>query len=266
MSPQHITTEKKDGIFTLTLNRPAKRNAFVNEMMLETWEAVNAADADNEVRVIVITGAGDGFSSGADVDAFKAAYEESKRKGYQVAAIDQVQLERFAVAFRKLSVPLIAAVNGPAIGLGFTVAIACDIRIASEKAQFGAAFVRMGLTPEFGGSYNLPRLVGIAKACELVLQAKVIGAQEAREIGLVNQVVPHEQLMPRTLEMAQAIAALPPMAVRYSKRNMYKGLDSDLATAVHDEIMANRICRDSKDHGEGIAAFLEKRKPNYTGR
>jgi len=266
MSPQHILTEKKDGIFTLTFNRPAKRNAFVNEMLLETWEAVSAADVDPEVRVIVITGSGEGFSSGADVDAFKAAYDESKRKGYQVVAIDQVQLERIAVAFRNISAPTIAAVNGPAIGLGFTVAVACDIRIASEKAQFGPTFARMGLTPEFGGSYNLPRLVGIAKACELVLQAKVIGAQEAREIGLVNQVVPHEELMPKTMEMARAMADLPPMALGYSKRNMYKGLDSDLAAAVHDEIMANRVCRDSRDHGEGVAAFLEKRKPKYTGR
>lgn len=266
MSSKHILVERQDRIVTITLNRPDKLNAFVNDMVLQLRDAILEADRDPDTRVIILTGAGRAFSSGADVDAFRAAFEESKRVGYQVTSIDQQQLEGFAIRMRQVTKPILAAVNGAAVGFGFTLALACDIRIASEQARFGAIFLRVGLTPEFGGSYNLTRLVGIAKACELVFTARIVDAQEAKEIGLVNTVVPHDQLMAATLEMARSIAAMPPLAVRLAKGNLYNGLDAHLATQIHQELMANRICRDSQDYAEGVTAFLEKRPPVFRGR
>ena len=266
MSPKYLLVDRQDRIVVITLNRPEKRNAFLNDMVLDLRDAIAEADRDPEVRVIVITGAGSAFSSGADVDAFREAFEESQRVGHQVHAIDQEQLNQFGVAMRQITKPIIAAVNGPAVGLGFTLAIACDIRIASEQAAMGAIFLRVGLTPEFGSSYNLTRLVGIAKACELVFTARVVDAQEALQIGLVNQVVPHDQLMPRVSEMAGAIASMPPVALRLAKGNLYSGMDANLLSQMHEELMANRICRETKDYAEGIAAFLEKRPAVFTGR
>ncbi len=266
MSPKYILVDRQDRIVVITLNRPDKRNAFVNDMVLELRDAIVEADRDPEVRVVALTGAGTAFSSGADVAAFRAAFEESQRLGHQVHAIDQEQLERFAVTLRQVTKPIIAAVNGPAVGLGFTLAIACDIRIASEKASLGAIFLRVGLTPEFGSSYNLTRLVGIAKACELVFTARVVDAEEARELGLLNRVVPHDRLMPEVLEMAGAIAAMPPVALGLAKGNLYNGMDAHLIPQIHQELMANRICRDTHDYAEGITAFLEKRQPVFTGQ
>ncbi len=266
MSPKYILVERRDRAAVITLNRPETRNAFLNDMVLETREAILAADADPQVRVIVITGKDPAFSSGADVDAFLQAFKDSKRLGYQVHSIDQEQLERFAVELRQVTKPVIAAVNGAAVGLGFTLAIACDIRIASDQARMGAIFLRVGLTPEFGSSYNLTRLAGIARACELVFTAKIVNAQEAKEMGLVNKVVPHKDLMPATFEVAQQIASLPPLAMKLAKANLYNGMDATLLAQSHQELMANHLCRETKDYEEGITAFVEKRQPVFTGR
>ena len=263
MSPKHLLIETQDGIRTITLNRPDRRNAFINEMIFEAHAALDEADRDDDVRVIILTGAGSAFSSGADVDAFRRAFEEFKRTGQHTSALDHDELEAFAVAIRRIGKPIICAINGPAVGLGFTLAVACDIRVASEKALMGAIFLRVGLTPEFGSSYNLTRLVGIAKACELVFTARVIGAQEAKEIGLVNTVVPHDELLAATLEMARSMAALPMGPMRISKRNLYSGMDTNLVVQAHEETIANMVCRQAPDHAEGIAAFLEKREPNF---
>ncbi len=266
MSPHHILIERHERTVVITLNRPERRNAFVNDMVLSTRDAVLAADADPEVRAIVITGKDPAFSSGADVDAFKQAFVDSKRLGHQVHSIDQEQLERFAVQMRQVTKPVIAAVNGAAVGLGFTLAIACDIRIASDQARMGAIFLRVGLTPEFGSSYNLTRLVGIARACELVFTARIVDAQESKEMGLVNKVVPHKDLMPATLEMARQICSLPPMAMKLAKGNLYAGMDANLIAQVHQELMANHLCRETRDYEEGITAFIEKRQALFTGR
>lgn len=261
-----ILVAHSEGVATLTLNRPDKRNAFNNEMFLELRDALLALEADSSVRVVILTGAGQSFSSGGDLEQFKAAAEASQRAGHFIPPVDLDTLERLPLAMRAMTKPTIAAINGAAVGLGFSVPLACDIRIASEKAQLGAVFLRVGLNPEFGSSYLLPRLVGIAKALELALTARIVGAQEALSIGLVNQVVPADQLMPTALAMARAIAAMPPLAAQWCKRNLYDSLDGDMAAATHREILTNRICWQSQDYLEGVNAFLEKRTPRFQGR
>jgi len=263
MSNDEILIDRQGRVEVITLNRPDKRNAWTNSMMLSAWAAVRKAGEDPEVRAIVITGAGSAFSSGADVDEFKAAYEMSKATGVHRAALDHMRLEEFAVEIRRVRKPIIAAINGAAVGLGFSVPLAADIRIASEKARLGAIFLRMALGPEFGSSYNLTRLVGIAKACELVFTARIIDAQEAKEIGLVNHVVPHDELMPFTMEMAQTMAKMPAQALSFAKDVLYNGLDAPHVPQIHTETLSNQIGRQHADHEEGILAFLEKREPNW---
>ena len=266
MAYTSILVEDDGGVATLTLNRPDKRNAFNNEMFLELRDALLAAETDSAIRAVIITGAGQSFSAGGDLEHFKAAAEASQRAGHFIPPVDLETLEQLPLAMRAMTKPTIAAINGAAVGLGFSVPLACDIRIASEKAQMGAVFLRIGLNPEFGSSYLLPRIVGIAKALELALTARIIGAQEALTIGLVNQVVPADQLMTTALAMARAIAAMPPLAARWCKRNLYDSLDGDMPAATHREILTNRLCWQSQDYIEGVSAFLEKRTPHFQGR
>ena len=266
MSAKYVLEDRQDNVSLITLNRPEKLNAFNNDMVVETRDAILGADADPDVRAIVLTGAGNHFSAGGDVAAFKAFHEESKRKGYQTSPIDQHMLERFALSMSQLAKPTIAAINGAAVGLGLTLPLACDIRIASENAKLGAVFLKVGLNPEFGSTFNLPRIVGFAKACELLFTAKIIDAREAHAIGLVNQVVPHEELLPAAMEMARAIASMPPVGVKLAKASLRNGVDSNLAAQVRQESTAINVMRDSKDYEEGLNAFLEKRQPVFTGR
>jgi 2-(1,2-epoxy-1,2-dihydrophenyl)acetyl-CoA isomerase len=266
MSAKYIIEDRQDKVSLITLNRPDKLNAFNNDMVLETRDAILGADADPDVRAIVITGAGNMFSAGGDMAEFKAFREESKRKGYQVSPIDQHMLERFALSMGQLSKPIIAAINGAAVGLGLTIPLACDIRIASEKAKLGAVFLRVGLNPEFGSTFNLTRIVGFAKASELLFTAKMVDAQEALAIGLVNQVAPHEELLPAAMEMARVIASMPPMGVKLAKASLRNGVDNNLASQVRQESTAINVMRDTKDYEEGINAFFEKREPVFTGR
>ncbi|MDP2953065.1 MAG: enoyl-CoA hydratase-related protein, partial [Chloroflexota bacterium] len=166
---------------------------------------------------------------------------------------------------RSVPKPIIAALNGPAVGFGLTFALGCDIRIASEKATLGAVFVRVGLPPEFGGTYNLARLAGVAKACELVFSGQIIDAQEGLKIGLVNQVVPAEKLKAVTYELATTIAEGPPLAIALAKKALYQSQHVDLATQIPFERYSVKVCRDSQDHMEGVRAFIEKRKPKFQG-
>ncbi len=265
-SPRYVLLDQDGHVLIITINRPDVLNAFHNDSFIALRDAVLAAEEDPDVRAIVLTGTGRAFSAGADVKAFKEAVEQTKAAGSHHASLDQDALEGFGVAMGRLSTPIIAAVNGPAMGLGFTVSVACDIRLGTENTRMGPVFLRMGLTPEFGSTYNLVRLIGLAKACEIVFNAKVLDAQEAKDIGLLNQVLPPEQLMPAALEMAKNIASFPPVAMRWAKRNLYSGANGDLATQARLEIAANRICRVTKDHEEAVNAFLEKRPAVFQGR
>jgi len=216
------------------------------------------------VRVIVITGAGKGFCSGGDVKAM----HESKQSGTGRPLIDKVAplRDRVLLAMRDAPQPIIAAVNGAAAGAGMNLALGCDIRIASTAARFGETFAKRGLHPDWGGTYFLPRLVGMAKACEMIFTGDMIDAQEALRLGIVSAVYPPEELMPAVRELAGKIAAGPPVAIRLAKRALYHGESADLRSALEFETFAQNVCSETEDAREGIRAFVEKRPPQFQGR
>jgi enoyl-CoA hydratase/carnithine racemase len=265
MAYSTIILDKTEGIATLTLNRPEKLNALNEPMTAELLDAVTQVEQDNDVRVLIITGAGRAFSAGADIkDLFLKVIEESKRG---VESFDSINwTERLCLKLRNMPKPVIASINGYAIGIGVTIPLQCDIRIASEEATFSLPFLKVGIIPEFGSTYALPRLVGIAKACELVFTGKSIGATEAKEIGLVNEVVPAADLRAATYELAKAMTQGAPLALQMAKKGLYQGLDADIQSQLRYETSALSILTRSEDHEEGVRAFLEKRQPNFKGK
>ncbi|MBI4294747.1 MAG: enoyl-CoA hydratase/isomerase family protein [Chloroflexi bacterium] len=262
MDYKEIVLDKADGIATITLNRPDRLNVYTSQMGTELLDAFKTLDVDDGVRVVVITGAGRAFCAGADVNVFARA-AEARKKGDAHPPVNFRTMEEGPVLMRSMGKPIIASINGPAVGIGFTLALACDIRLAADVASLGAVFTRIGVSPEFGSTYFLPRLVGIARACELVFTARVISAAEAKEMGLVNRVVPAAELKAATMDMARSIAHNAPIAIRLSKKGLYQGLDADLATQVKTETSALSYCFGTEDHAEGIRAFLEKRPPRF---
>lgn len=262
MSYTTLLLEKKDKIGTITFNRPDMMNAFNATSFQEFIEALHEMDNDDSIRVVIVTGAGRAFSGGLDLEEAEKGPSEFD---LQVVPL-QGTLAWTAHVARAMKKPIIAAVNGAAVGAGFTIALACDIRIASEQAKFGAAFLRVGLVPELGSTYNLPRLVGIAKACELVFTAKIIDANEAKAIGLVNEVVPATNLVEVTNKMAMEIAEMSPIALQLARKALYQGLNSDLDTQIQFEQLSQSTCFKTEDYREGIKAFLEKRKPVFKGK
>jgi len=265
MTYETIILEKKDAIATITLNRPDRLNALNITMHHELQEAFRQVNDDEDVRAVVITGAGKAFCAGADIQQTFLAGEEGKTDDAVRTATAEL-LDPGCLGLAKVAKPVIAAINGAAVGFGCTVTLVCDIRIASEKARLSFAFARVGLSPEFGSSYFLPRLVGLGKACELVLTAKMIDAAEAERIGLVNQVVPPDELMGTAYGVAAAIAGLAPLAVQFSKRLLRDGVDNDLLTQSRYETFVFDYLMGTEDHKEGAMSFLEKRAPVFRGR
>ena len=271
MEYQTIILEKKDKITTLTLNRPEKLNALSPQMMTELVDAFRSINQDDETMVLVITGAGRGFCSGADLSARAgnqgpgSSGEERTERG-----IEDVTLRGFPreapLALVGMRKPVIAAINGVAVGGGCTLTLACDIRIASEAARFSIPLTRVGITLELGSSYFLSRVVGIGKACELVFTGRMIDSKEAKEIGLVNQVVPADELMDRTYEMASDIIKAAPLATRISKVGLYQGMNADLTTQLRWESLALSYLSGTEDSKEAARAFMEKRDPIFRGR
>ncbi len=258
MALVELTREGHVGV--VTLNRPEALNALNAELLEALAQTVAQVEADDELYVAVLTGAGRSFVAGADIGEMKPLTAvEGKAWGDRGNAI--------FMAVENMTKPVIAAVNGFALGGGCELAMACDIRLASEKAKFGQPEVGLGITPGFGGTQRLPRIVGTGKAMELILTARVISAQEALEIGLVNAVYPPEELLPRALEMANAICANAQVAVRQSKRCVRRGMQTDIQTGVAYEAEAFGLCFATDDQKEGMSAFLEKRKEkHFTGR
>jgi len=257
-----LLVEKKEQIGTITFNRPEKLNALNEQAFNEFIEALSDMDRDSEISVVVITGAGRAFSAGLDLDEARSGPRESALQAVPI----QGSVAWIPHIMRNMKQPIIASINGPAVGAGFTIALACDIRIASEEAQMSAPFVRVGLIPELGSTYYLPRLIGVAKACELVFTGKMIGAKEAKEIGLVNEVVAKDELEAATYKMATEIAQAAPIPLQLAKKALYQGLDSDLVTQIQFEQLGQSTCFKSEDFREGIKAFLEKRRPLFKGK
>lgn len=263
MAYKCLLYDQHNGIVTLTLNRPERLNALGDTLREDLHDAIMQASHDPDVRVIILTGAGRGFCSGGDVKAMREANVNNRTRSLldKVAPLrDQVVL-----AMRDAPQPIIAAVNGPAAGAGMNLALACDIRLASTTAKFGETFVKRGLHVDWGGTYFLPRLVGMAKACELIFTGNLISAEEALALGIVSQVLAPEGLMPATLELAHSIAAGPPIAIRLAKRALYHNQEVNLRAALEYETYAQNICSETQDAREGIKAFVEKRPPHFQG-
>jgi len=260
-----IILEKKENIATITLNRSEKRNAINEKMAEELIDVFGVVDRDDDVRVVVIRGAGSAFCAGADIQESFLKKVEERKKGI-VGNVTLEFSERGCLELAKVRKPVIASINGPAAGGGCTLTLVCDIRIASEKARFSLPFARLGIAPELGSTYFLPRLIGIGKACELVFTARMIDAKEAKEIGLVNQVVPANELTKATYEMANNIAKLAPLSIQLSKRALYRGLNNDLATQSQYEVLTNIHLLGTEDYEEGAKAFSEKREPVFKGK
>ena len=256
---QTIRMEKRAGIGYLTLNRPQVRNAFSREMIDELQQVLAGIDKDNEIRVLIITGAGQAFQAGADISELRAMQPmDILRWNEGIVPIN--------AALEKLRQPVIAAINGAALGGGLELALACTLRIAAESAVMGLPEVKLGIIPGTGGTQRLPRLIGKGRAAELLLTGKIIDARQAFDMGLVNQVSAAEQLMPIAEKMAAEILVNAPIAVEMAKDALEVGQDLPLEQAVQYSQKNCITCFSTADMREGMAAFLEKRKPRFTGK
>ena len=264
MTYECLIYEVKDSIATLTLNRPDRLNALGGSLRDDLHDAVTRSAADPEVRVMIITGAGKGFCAGGDVKAMNEAKEGRRERPFMEKIAPG--RDRTLLAMRDAPQPIIAAVNGAAAGAGMNLALGCDIRLASTVAKFSQAFVKRGLHPDWGGTYFLPRIVGMAKACELIFTGALIDAAEALRLGIVSQVLAPEEMLPAAQTLARAIAAGPPIAIRLARRGLYRNAESDLRTALEYETFAQNACFETEDATEGIRAFVEKRAPQFRGR
>jgi enoyl-CoA hydratase/carnithine racemase len=264
MTYKCLLIEVKDRIATLTLNRPERMNALGDTLREDLYDAVTKCAADPGVGVIVITGAGRGFCSGGDVKSMSD--RDQSGQGTTTSEHLAPVRDRVILAMRDCPKPIIAAVNGAAAGAGMNLALACDLRIASATAKFSQAFVKRGLSPDWGGSWFLPRVVGTAKACELIFTGETIDAAEALRLGIVNAVAAPEALMNEAYALARKIADGPPVALQLAKRAIYRNLESDLRAGLEFETFAQGVCKGTEDMKEGVRAFIEKRAPVFRGK
>ncbi len=258
-----ILYEVSDGVATITLNRPDVLNAIDQRMGEELHDALRKAQEDTNVRAIVLTGAGRAFSAGEDIQALRSDYE--KGIDPQLGERLKTKYNPIIKRIRQIEKPVIAAINGVAAGAGAGIAYACDIRIASEKASFIHAFIRVGLAPDSGTSYFLPSLVGLGKAMELAFSGDQIDAAEAQRIGLVNKMVPHDQLETAVKEFAGKLAKGPTNALGLTKRALGRAYMENLEEAIEYEAYLQTIAGRSADHKEAVKAFFEKRAPKFAG-
>src|SRR5262245_37916494 len=260
MSDQTIIVERADHVATITLNRPDVRNAQNNPMRRALLEAFAALRTDEDVRAIVVTGAGErAFSAGADIKEFLDSPPPTRLR-------DERRRLDYRAEMARCPQPVIAAIRGFALGGGLELALACDIRIAAEDAQLGLTEIDLAIIPGGGGTQRLPRLVGRGKALEMILTGARVPAAEALRIGLVERVVPVAELMPTALDLAKTIASKAPVALRYAKEAVVGGLALPLADGLRLENDLATLLRTTEDRVEGARAFVEKRKPNWSGR
>ena len=261
MAYQTMIYKKEAGVAYITLNRPDKMNSLTEQMLTEISQAIEAAATDPEVRVIVLTATGRAFCAGADLghSIFEKISPVEIRLGMAPFHKPPLQL-------RNVPKPVIASVNGAAVGAGANLALACDMIIASEQARFGQVFVNIGVHPDTGGTYFLPRSVGLPRACELLMTGRIVDAKEAETIGMISKVVPADKLEATTRELAESLAKGPPIALAMIKESIYQALEMNLATALDREADCQAILINSEDNKEGIAAFREKRRPEFKGK
>jgi len=259
---EHILISEAEGIVTITLNRPDKLNAFIGHMRRDLAEALEHAGSDRSVRVVIVTGAGRAFCAGGDV-AFMADLMD--RRDVEEFSRILGAGRRVITAIRQMTKPVIASINGPASGAGCNLAFACDLRIVSNNATFSQSFAKVGLHPDWGGTYFLPRLVTPNKACEMFFLGESIDAAEAARLGIVNYVVAPEELEAATLRLAERLRAAPPIALAAAKHAVYMSEAADLEEMLRYETESQLRCFESQDGREGVRAFLEKREPKFTG-
>jgi 2-(1,2-epoxy-1,2-dihydrophenyl)acetyl-CoA isomerase len=266
MDYREILFEKEKPLAMITMNRPEKLNAITPTMLREMLAALEEAEEDDEVKVIILTGAGQGFSPGADVSRDRSG-DTQEIAGRAVRESPLGNWGIFAQRLHETRKPVLAAVNGMCAGVALSLVLGCDIRFASEQARFCSVFVRRGLLASSGGTFLLPRVVGVARALELMWSGDIIDAHEAERIGLVSRVVPHDQLIPVTQEFALRLAKGPSLSIELTKRLVYQGLESNnFLSDLKAEAWAQSICSASEDAKEGRRSFIEKREPVFKGQ
>ncbi len=260
---EHIEVKHDSGITTITLNRPEKLNALMGHMRRDLAEALEHAGSDRTVRVVVVTARGRAFCAGGDLTFMAELIEKNDAEEF---ARLLGAARRVVLAIRQMTKPVIAAVNGPASGAGCNLALACDLRIVSSNATFSQSFVKVGLHPDWGGTYFLPGLVTPNKACEMFFLGEAIDAKEAMRLGIVNKVVAPDELEGATLALAERLRDAAPVSIASAKQAIYMRQTADLEEMLRYETEAQMRCFESSDGQEGIRAFLEKREPKFTGR
>ncbi|TEU03969.1 MAG: hypothetical protein E3J24_02470 [Dehalococcoidia bacterium] len=265
MDVETVILKKEGHIATITMNRPEMMNALNIQMLQEMVAAIDEIARNDDVRVVVLTGAGRVFCSGADIS------EGGKASGLSGTPVEmhhnvRNSYQKVALGLQRLDKPTIAMVNGAAVGAGCDFAFACDMRVGSEKARFRNGFVRVGLIPGGGGTWLYTRLMGLGRGLEFLFTGDFLEAEEAEHIGVLNKIVPAEDLERETMELAQKIANNPPLAVQMSKMMAYKALDSDLEAALEQAAACQALALSSEDHREGVNAFIERREAQFKGR
>jgi len=261
MKEPHILYETEGHIAKIIINRPEARNAFSPEMIKLWREGLEKSQADESVRVVVVTGHGDTFCSGGDIRDMG----EGRLRSWDMKKFLWEGVHRIALALEDTDKPVIAAINGYAMGAGLDMAIMCDLIVCSDQAKLAESYIMMGMAPGDGGAYFLPRRVGISRALELLLTGRTLDPKEAFEMGLVNRIAPHERLMEETTALAKEIAMKPPLAAQMIKRAVYQAQRSDLRS--HLDYISSQLAllSETMDHQEAARAFLEKRKPHFRG-
>jgi enoyl-CoA hydratase/carnithine racemase len=264
MSP-FLNYEQDEHVVTLTMNEPERRNPLTGNTAVEEFlAAIGRIEADRSVRAVILTGAGTAFSSGGNIRDMER-HASGSVPGMEIRQDYRRGIQQLPLALFNLEVPVIAAVNGAAIGAGLDLACMCDIRIASELAKFAESFVKLGIIPGDGGAWLLPRIIGLSRAAELTFTGQMIDAQQALEWNLVSRVVPHDDLLATAQGLARSIAANPPHAVRLAKRLLREGMHCRLDTLLEMSAAYQALSHQTEDHREAVSAFIEKRPPSFNG-
>jgi len=257
---ENILFEIQSGVAKITLNRPDKLNSFNRAMSLELISALEQAEGDDSVRAILLTGAGRGFCAGQDLS------EAVGDDAYEIEDIIEKQYNPIVKLLRGIEKPIVCAVNGVAAGAGANIAFACDITIASSDAKFIQSFAAIGLIPDTGGTFYLPRMIGMQNAAALMMTGDRVTADKAKELGLIYDIAPAEKLMENTTELAQKLALMPTKGIGLTKRALNESMSNSFDEQLHLEQKLQKEASESYDYNEGVSAFLEKRTPNFKGK